>query len=235
MTFLLNLMLKMRSMQLLPNQPFPQPIQPHSSTVNQTTGTIANQTIKSNRTVEEPVSNYELCPSICIDTNCELHEKSVQELSKAVVEIVDVEGPVHFSEVVRRIRTFWGLKKAGKRIQNAIKNAVLFAHENGEITIKDEFLFRENGAEIKVRRRCGDPPAKINLICDEEIEKAVRMVLNLQFATPKDEIIKQTSRLFGIKVTRGATAERIEMVIQGLITRGELEETSNGTINFAKS
>ncbi len=205
------------------------------STINQTTGTIANPTMKSNQTVEEPVSNYELCPSICIDTNCELHEKSVQELSKAVVEIVDVEGPVHFSEVVRRIRTFWGLKKAGKRIQNAIKNAVLFAQENREITIKDEFLFRKNGADIKVRRRCGDPPAKINLICDEEIERAVVMVLNLQFATPKDEIIKQTSRLFGIKVTRGATAERIETVIQGLINRGELEETSNGTINFAKS
>ena len=49
------------------------------------------------------------------------------------------------------------------------------------------------------------------------------------------EIVRQTSRLFGIKVTRGATAKRIEGVVQQLIDDGELEVHSNGMINFPKS
>jgi hypothetical protein len=49
------------------------------------------------------------------------------------------------------------------------------------------------------------------------------------------EVVRQTSRLFGIKVTRGATAKRIEGVVQQLVEDGELEIQSNGMINFPKS
>ena len=50
-----------------------------------------------------------------------------------------------------------------------------------------------------------------------------------------DEIVRQTSRLFGIRVTRGATAKRIEKVVQKLIDDGELEIQSNGMVNLPKS
>ncbi len=49
------------------------------------------------------------------------------------------------------------------------------------------------------------------------------------------EVVRQTSRLFGIKVTRGATAKRIEGIVQQLVENGELEIQSNGMINFPKS
>jgi len=145
-----------------------------------------------------------------------------------------MEGPVHISEVVRRIRVAWGIKRAGKRIQDSITDAINLANENGDVRLKDEFLYPKNRGII-VRRRSGDPPAKINLICDDEIAEAAKMVIRTQFASPMAEVVRQTSRLFGIKVTRGATAKRIEGVVQQLVKDGELEIQSNGMINFPKS
>ena len=183
---------------------------------------------------DDPVKDYNICTELCIPVSGQIHEKSTTELARVVSQIVEMEGPVHISEVVRRIRIAWGLKRAGKRIQDAVMDAVVFAQENGDLTVKDEFLY-PNNCRIFVRRRSGDPPAKINLICDDEIAEAVKIVIRTQFASPMTEIVRQTSRLFGIKVTRGATAKRIEGVVQQLIDDGELEVLSNGMINFPKS
>lgn len=182
----------------------------------------------------DTVLDYTICTELCIPVSGQIHEKSTPELANVVSQIVDMEGPVHISEVVRRIRIAWGLKRAGKRIQDAVMDAVVFAQENGDVNVKDEFLYPKNRGVI-VRRRSGDPPAKINLICDDEIAEALKIVIRTQYASPMAEIVRQTSRLFGIKVTRDATAKRIEWVVQQLVNDGELEILSNGMINLPKS
>ncbi|MEE9116402.1 MAG: DUF3320 domain-containing protein [Thermoplasmata archaeon] len=50
-------------------------------------------------TLDSMVSNYELCSSLGILMTGELHEQSTHQLAKAVIRVVDVEGPVHFDEV----------------------------------------------------------------------------------------------------------------------------------------
>jgi very-short-patch-repair endonuclease/DNA polymerase III delta prime subunit len=185
---------------------------------------------------EDSVLDYEVCSSLCIPVTGEIHEKHPSELAKAVTQIVEVEGPVHFSEVVRRIRVAWGLKKAGKRIQDAVLSAVVYAKQKGDVISKGDFLFYNGtaGSKVKVRRRCGDPPARIGMICDDEIAEAVKIVISRQFATPRDELVKQTSRILGFKVTRGGTASRIGNVVNWLLETGELEILPNGMINFPK-
>ena len=193
-----------------------------------------NEVITEDESDPDIVKDYNICNELCIPVNGQIHEKSTPELANVVIQIVDLEGPVHISEVVRRIRVAWGIKRAGKRIQDSITDAINLANENGDVRLKDEFLYPKNRGII-VRRRSGDPPAKINLICDDEIAEAAKMVIRTQFASPMAEVVRQTSRLFGIKVTRGATAKRIEGVVQQLVKDGELEIQSNGMINFPKS
>ena len=193
-----------------------------------------NEVIIEEESDPDIVKDYNICNELCIPVNGQIHEKSTPELANVVIQIVDLEGPVHISEVVRRIRVAWGIKRAGKRIQDSITDAINLANENGDVRVKDEFLYPKNRG-ILVRRRSGDPPAKINLICDDEIAEAAKIVIRTQFASPMAEVVRQTSRLFGIKVTRGATAKRIEGVVQQLVEDGELEIQSNGMINFPKS
>ena len=193
-----------------------------------------NDIITEEESDPDIVKDYNICNELCIPVNGQIYEKSTPELANVVIQIVDLEGPVHISEVVRRIRVAWGIKRAGKRIQDSITDAITLANENGDVKVKDEFLYPKNRGII-VRRRSGDPPAKINLICDDEIAEAAKIVIRTQFASPMAEVVRQTSRLFGIKVTRGATAKRIEGVVQQLVEDGELEIQSNGMINFPKS
>jgi len=183
---------------------------------------------------EDSVVDYVPCTEFNIPVTGQIHEKSVEDMAKIVTQIVDEEGPIHITEIIRRIRVVWGLKRAGKRIHDSIMAGVELAENNGDIIIRDEFVYGRNGV-LRVRRRFVDPPAKINLISDEEIAKAVQIVLKTQYASPMAEIVKQTSRLFGIKVTRGATAKRIEGIVLELLESGSLELQANGMINFPKT
>lgn len=182
--------------------------------------------------LQDSIPEYEVCKSIGIDRNCEIHEKHPDELALAINRIVEVEGPVHFNEVVRRIRDYWGLKRAGKRIQHAIATTIVLSANRNDLIVKDDFLYHKN-APIKVRKRVNDPPAKIELICVEEIGQAIRMVLETQHATSTDDLVTQVAHLLGFKATRAATAQRINDVIDDWIRIGELEKMPNGMLNFS--
>jgi very-short-patch-repair endonuclease len=186
-------------------------------------------------TLDNMVPNYEVCSSLGIATYGELHEQPTDQLAKAVIQVVEVEGPIHFDEVVRRIRSLWGLKRAGQRIYDAISRATSAAERKGQVRRRGDFLWPATDRVIPVRRRCGDPPAKIELICDEEIAEVVKLVLKYQFATLPNDLIVRSSRLLGIQATRGVTADRIKAVIEKLIDEGELQQMPNGMIHFARS
>ena len=84
-----------------------------------------------------------------------------------------------------------------------------------------------------MRPRQGDPPAKIELICDEEIAEAIKLVLRRQFATLPADLVAQSSKLLGIKAIRAAIEKRVKKVIRKLLKQGDLQETPNGMIDFA--
>jgi len=181
------------------------------------------------------VPDYEVCSSLGILPFGELHKQSPHYLAKAVAQVVDVEGPVHFDELVRRIRFIWGLKRAGQRIYDVISNATLLTEREGQIHRRGNFLWPATARPIPVRRRYEDPPAKINLICDEEIAEAVKLVLKHQYATSPTDLIVQSSRLLGIQATSSAVTKRIKTIINKLLDQRELQPTPNGMIDFAKS
>ena len=183
--------------------------------------------------IDEIASDYVLCSSLDVNLHGQLHEQPMGALAEAIIQIANVESPVHIEEVVRRIRTHHGLGRAGKRIKNAIDQAATYAVHSGHVIRRGDFIWSTNDS-VQVRCRRGDPPAKIEYICDEEIAEAIKMVLTRQFATPLDDLIVQSSRLFGIQATRGATSKRIKAVIDSLIKTDELQYLSNGMIDLKK-
>jgi very-short-patch-repair endonuclease len=183
--------------------------------------------------IEEEAAPYESV-QLNFEIKGELHNRPVGEITQIVVQVVEVESPIHYNEVVRRIRTYWGLKRAGRRIQAMIREAVNLGLLDGQIFEKNGFLFFKNG-EIKVRQRSVDPPANIDLISEDEIQEAIKMVIKNQYATATDELIRQVSRLFGIKITRGKTTARIQSVIDDMKKVGEIEERPDGMLDVAKN
>lgn len=162
--------------------------------------------------VADEVPSYDVCGSLRIPIIGELHQMAPELLAVAVEDVVRIEGPVHVDEVVRRIRTLWGLQRAGNRIREAIDRGIELAQRRRIVARDGEFLVVPNAA-IRVRRRNGDPPARIDLISDLEIAEALRDVLRVQFATPREELIDAAARRLGIQATSTQVASRVAAVI----------------------
>ena len=186
---------------------------------------------------EIKVDHYQTCDSLGLPTaGGDLHQQSRAVLCSLVEAVVHVESPVHKDEVIRRIRTLWGVGRAGSRIRGAIERGVSAAARKRSIRVRGPFLWRTGQEGIPVRFRDTDPPPDISLICDEEIAEAVKVVLESQFATAKDELVVKVARLLGIGSTRHNVASRLGRVIGDLANEGELVlDAADGRLHLAGS
>ncbi len=183
--------------------------------------------------LEDLVSDYEACRSLGVRRRGELHEQTPAVMALAVENVVVVEGPVCLDEVVRRIRVLWNRARAGDRIRQAVEEGVRVAVAGGRVVRRGDFLWAPGDAPPRVRRRLQDPPPRMALICDEEIQEAVKLVVRYQSATLPDDLATQASRLLGIQSTSAGARERIEAVIRSLLESGILRELQNGMVDLA--
>lgn len=194
----------------------------------------ASEAATSGGRLEEMVYEYEACRSLGVRRRGELHEQTPAVMALAVENVVVVEGPVCLDEVARRIRLLWNRARAGDRTRQAIEEGVRVAVASGRVVRREDFLWPPGDALPRVRRRLQDPPARIALICDEEIAEAVKLVVRYQSATLPDDLSTQASRLLGMQSTPAGARDRIEAVIQGLLQSGVLQELQNGMIDLGQ-
>lgn len=185
--------------------------------------------------VLEKLPYYEVCElKEAFKVTGELHNQPVGDVARAAMKVVEVEGPIHYDELIKRVRTHWGLSRAGRRVQAIMKEAVELGLMDGQIIRKGDFLYYKD-APIVVRRRTGKQPVKMEYISTEEIGSAVSMILNSQYATEPDELVREVVRVFGAKIARGPAVSRINTVIDDLIRQGEVERRPDGMIDLVRS
>ena len=122
----------------------------------------------------------------------------------------------------------WGLKRAGARIQQAIKDAAKVAVGNGKITREGDFLavpdvdviVRDRSLAMSTTLRRADrlPPA--------EIAVAILNIVCSNFGATRDQIVQAVSRAVGNKATSSAVREMIEGEINRVADEGRLVEQS---------
>jgi very-short-patch-repair endonuclease len=180
----------------------------------------------------ELAQEYIACSKLGISMHGEIHDRSISELAKAVESVVSVESPVHVDEVIRRIRTLWGLKRSGNRIREALRTAMEFAKQHGMITIEDEFCYNPKAGSIVVRCRIDDPSPDIELISIKEIAEAIKSVLMYQHGTLDDELTTQTAKLLGFRATNKQTYEHIKAVLDTFLADGTVMINHSGSITL---
>ncbi len=182
----------------------------------------------------EEIPEYKICEDPGVKITGDIHSQPVGDVAHAVMKVVEEEGPIHYDEVVRRVRILWGLSRAGRRVKDVLNEAINLGVLDGQIIQKGNFLYYKD-CPIRVRRRTGNPPAKMNIISEEEIAEAVKIVLQLQFATEIDELVREVLKLFGGKVARGPAITRIKGVIKDLMQEKEIEERPDGMIDLVRN
>ncbi|MFV2068273.1 MAG: hypothetical protein ACC645_14975 [Pirellulales bacterium] len=106
--------------------------------------------------------------------------------------------------------------------------------DGGNIARRGDFLWPTDMETPPLRRRDDDAIRDIDLICHEEIRRALRLLLETQFGMSRDDLTTQAARLFGFQITGSRIRDRIGQAIQALLESGEVAE-SGAILNVTPS
>jgi hypothetical protein len=155
--------------------------------------------------------------------DADMWETPLAEIAQAVIECVEVEGPIHQELLLRRIALLWGYQRAGSRIARHVQEATRFAVRRERIRQDGKFLWPARAIEIIPRGFAEDGSLRdIAHVPDEEIVQAVVSILERALSLPLDELTFRTSRVFGFQRTGRDIRERISTVVEAMIQSGSI-------------
>ena len=142
---------------------------------------------------------------------------------KYAVRVVSVEGPIHESEVVVRIRSLWGLARAGNRIRDAVLTALRAAKQRGEIVGGPFYSLPDQQVVVRDRSEIDSSTLrKPEYLPPEEVKLAIDQVVVANFGAEQDELIQAVARLLGFASTSAQLREVVETAVADLVNSGQL-------------
>lgn len=151
-----------------------------------------------------------------------LGDYDVRSTKQAVEHIVNQEGPVHRDLVARRVVDNSDVSRRGSKVKDTIDTAI----RRADVEKRGELLYPVDFTGHSVRRREG-LSAEIEWIPDGEIATAILEILEKQYETPREDLIKQAGKVLGFSRTGTRIADRIGNVIDRMLEEERLEEAGN--------
>jgi len=155
----------------------------------------------------------------------ELHTVPAMRMAGFVRDVVHAEGPIHRSEVVVRIRSLWGLQRAGGRIQSAVDDGIRRAVEDGMVMQDGEFLLWP-GRTARVRDRSQVQSLTLRrpeLLPPMEMDVAILELVRENLGASLDEIALHVSRRLGFRTTSAQLRAALVGRAESLLARGALD------------
>ncbi|MGE8493595.1 DUF3320 domain-containing protein [Comamonas sp.] len=151
----------------------------------------------------------------------ELHEAPIGFMSELVAKVVDTESPLHFDELVVRLRGAWGLQRAGARIEAAVTRAVDVAHERKLIVRSGQFLKHPARTAVLRDRQFVQSLnlRKPEMISPEEIAAGVLYLIQENLGATDDEIAFGVARGLGLRTTTAPLKSSVSTVVGELIAK----------------
>ena len=150
-----------------------------------------------------------------------------------MIQIIQVEGPVHADEVARRVTALWGLQRTGGRIVAAVTRGLTNALKRGAI-VADGPFYSPGGAERpRIRDRSAVRSSTLRrpeMVPPVEIREAISQLVGLHIGVTREEVITQVSRLLGFKATSSQLREVIGREIDALVSAGQFSEGRNSSL-----
>lgn len=187
------------------------------------------------RPVESPQKEFRFAPYKSVELprsqrKVPIQEETQEQLRRLVTRVVEVEGPVHIDMLIDRIRRHYGAGRAGSQIQAAIKNAATVESRVGRIYWQGDFLnMAQHPSRPEPRGPAQDGKVRdIEHIWQGEIEAGIFRVVEAAFGISRDHAVVATARAFGYDRAGSKIQEAIQKIMNRLIVKGEIVETSAG-------
>jgi ribosomal protein L21E len=157
-----------------------------------------------------------LAPVASLD---ELHQVKPEHLMQMIRTVVEIEAPVHTTEVTRRLMEAFGVTRAGSRITNAVEQAIRLGVQHRLFHGRGGFMYSVENQAIPIRSRAHleSSERKVEWVAPEELDQALVETVTLGFSMNREEVISGALALLGFgrataKIT-GMFDERIVVLV----------------------
>lgn len=155
----------------------------------------------------------------------DLETLSAKDLARIVVRIVQVEGPVHREEIVRRMAALWGRQRASRRLAQVIDHALRHALRQGWVAASGRFFFQAGQTDFPIRNRENVGSRTLRrpeLLPPQELDAAVLAFVRDHVSATVEETARGVARWLGFRSTSRPLKQRIEAQIRSLVAAGRL-------------
>lgn len=155
----------------------------------------------------------------------EIHDMPAYRLAELTHKVLLVEGPIHEDEVVTRIRTLWGLQRAGNRIRDAVGESIRLLERDRSALRSGPFLDVPS-RPVRVRSRsavASQALRKPEYLPPVEIQAAIKSVLERNLGGRKEEIPSAVAKALGLSVVTTQLREAVDLQIEHLHQNADVE------------
>ena len=146
-----------------------------------------------------------------------------RDLVTLVQDVIAVEQPIHIDTVIDRVRTVYGVSRAGKMIRARITQAVKQGAAAGVVCSEeagDEFLSLAGNAGPCQPRRNAD--RVIGRVAPSEIDEGLLLIVSKTFGAEKADLVREAARQFGWRRTGRDIDQKLSERVEQLLKAGRL-------------
>ena len=171
-----------------------------------------------------------------VDSTLQIHQEKPEKLVRMIKAVVDIEAPVHESEITRRLMDAYGVSRAGARITSAVQTAIREGSRHQLFRQQEGFVYSTDNRAIQIRNRsqleAGEK--KIELLAPEELDLALLETVALGFSMTAEDAISGALSLIGFGRATAKISGVLEIRLHQLVASGRLTEVA-GLISSSES
>ena len=152
--------------------------------------------------IEEPIKKED-----SINTNsgfidyvyAEINELQGLSISSAVKRVIEIEQPIHFDELCRRVAPLFGKQKATSYVVDKVKFQIEEGSLKREVSMDRDLFITIDGFANPTPRKSTASPRKIEYISKEELIEAMKIIIARSFGITPHNLCVVTAKEFGYK------------------------------------
>jgi len=149
-----------------------------------------------------------------------------------IKKVIEIEQPIHFEELCRRVAPLYGNQKATSKIRNEVQMAFKY-HLSDVIKQEKDFIMLADFDNLQVRipNSTDGYIRPIADISDDELALAMTTIVEHSFGITPEGLFIETTRVFGFKRTGENIVSSLRRVYNDLLTNGQFKKVDEKVIS----
>ncbi len=158
------------------------------------------------------------------------YSKPYTSPSEAIYYVIELEYPIHFELLCKRVASIFGNQKATNKVQNAVRISII-RNLNNKVLRKGDFYWLIDSKQCPVRIPAGDESdRKIEYISTEELTEAMFIIAGTSVGILPTDLFLATARLFGFGRSGSNITQSMQTACEYLLETGRAKNISGKII-----